>query len=167
MDQYYAQEYIASGGKDRRFTKFTYNLNPKAKGNGGMKWPAKSVEKLKLKFKIQGHTCLGRVCSEETREKMRTTHKTRRVSVGSRNPNFGVKGTREKRNKVIATWLKNGRLKPFVAIDNTGKEYGPFNTSTECVTTLGVWKCQVKKCLSGKPKYKSAKGYTFKFLENA
>lgn len=35
LDQYYAQEFILSKGKDNRFRKITYNINPLAEGSRG------------------------------------------------------------------------------------------------------------------------------------
>lgn len=161
LDQYYAQEFINSNGKDKRFRELTYNLNPTAKG--GSKWSDKSIERLKKKFKEKGHTCIGRIYTEETKLKMSSVHKERGVSVGINNPNYGKKQTLEKTNNTRDTWIKTGRRRLFNAI----KEdiiYGPYRSSTECSLELGIWKCQIKKCLSNKPKYKSAKGYTFKYI---
>lgn len=163
LDQYYAYEFIKSNGKDNRFRELTYNLNPKSKGNTGSKWSKESILNLKKKIKENGHTCIGRICSEKTRLKMSSVHKERKVSVGINNPNFGVKQTIEKTNKVRDAFIKTGVTKLFNAIKDD-IIYGPYRTSGECANELDIWKCQIKKCLSGKPKYKTAKGYTFKYI---
>jgi group I intron endonuclease len=163
FNQYFAKEYIESKGKDRRFTTLTYNLSPVAMG-GGAKWSQESIDNLKKKFKENGHTCIDRVCTEETRNKMSTVHKERGVSAGKNNPNYGVKQTLEKTAKVKEAFLKSGRIKAFNAVDKSGKVYGPYLTSTECANDLDIWKCQVKKCLAGKPKYKTASGYSFNYV---
>lgn len=166
LDMYFAQEYVNSGGVDKRFRKFTYNLQPLASKATGIKWSNKSKEKLKKKFRERGHTCAGRKFSEESILKIRNTHKERKVSVGERNPNYGKKTSLSKINKFRDTYVQKGVCKPFIAISKDGVVYGPYRSSGECSDAIGVYKCQIKRCLKGTPKYKSAKGYIFKYVES-
>jgi len=163
LDLLFAKEYIDSNGKDKRFRELTYNLNPKVIGGGGSKWTEESRENLKKKFKKEGHICLGRKFSEESINKMKNTFKERGVSVGKNNPNYGKKTTREKKDRVITSFLKSGKAFPFLAINKETGFTKLFVSTESCAEELNVWKCQIKRCLSGK--YKSAGGFVFKRAE--
>lgn len=166
LDLYFAQEYVKSGGTDKRFRKFTYNLQPLTSKATGIKWSNEAKERLKNKFKENGHTCIGRKFSEETITKIKNTHKSRNVSVGEKNPNYGKKTSLSKINKFRDTYVKKGVSKLFIAISKEEVIYGPYRSPRECSDAIGVYKCQIRRCLKGVSKYKSAKGYTFKYIES-
>lgn len=165
LDLYYAKEHIITKGKDKRFRNLTYNINPKAEGGGGNFWSKERKEKLKLKYKTEGHTCLGRIISEETRKKISNTKKENGTSKGKNNPNYGITCSEEKKQNMRTTYFKNNHKTQFIAIKN-GIVYGPYNFQRECAKKLNIDRAQIRGCLKNNPKYKTAKGYTFKYIEN-
>ena len=50
LDLYYAKEHVTTKGKDKRFRKLTYNINPKAEGGCGNFWSEERKEKIKIKI---------------------------------------------------------------------------------------------------------------------
>lgn len=165
LDLYYAKEHITTKGKDKRFRKLTYNINPKAEGGGGNFWSKERKEKLKLKYKTEGHTCIGRIMSEQTRKKISNTHKERGISKGENNPNYGKHRSKETDQRVLDGLFKAKNLKCFVAIKDD-ITYGPFRFIKECGRTLDIDFSQISKCLQKRKGYYTAKGYTFKYIEN-
>lgn len=157
------KELIMLYGRQNMGTGILVNLTDGGDGSFGAKWGEESIQKIKTRNAEKGHVCIGRKCSQETRDKISKTRKENGKSVGLNNSNYGVKSTKDRYNKVRATWVKNGRLKPFIAIDEKGVEYGPYLSSVECADALNIWKCQVKRCLKGI--YKTAEGYTFKYVQ--
>jgi len=164
LDLYFAQEYIKSNKKDRRFRDLTYNINPVARGGLCTEWSNESKIKLKQKFKLFGHTCEGRTYSKETKQKMSNTHKERSVSVGNKNPNFGKKSTEEKKQKVLESWKKSGKLYEFFAIDKELNVFGPLINVKEYARNNNLEAKGLYLCFKGE--IRSYKNIAYCYSEN-
>lgn len=157
LDMYFAQEYIK--GENKLFRQLTYNLNPTASGGRGFKWSKEQKDKLVKKFKDKGHTCIGRVISEETREKIRSNHISKEIYKGDKNPNFGVKTTPEKIDKFIETWVRTGFIKPFYKISQSLEIEGPIYNRAAYCKEKGWSPRGIDLCLTGRGR--TYKGFTF------
>jgi group I intron endonuclease len=95
-EQYYldtllfAQEFINSGGKDRRFKQLGYNLNPTAGSPLGFK----HSEETKRKTSGENSIWYGKKHSEETKIKMSESRKALNLK-GENSPLFGIKKSKE------------------------------------------------------------------------
>ncbi len=110
---------------DKYEFKLTYNINPCTKGATNVKRTEKQKNHIKEFWKLNGHPCLGRKVSEETREKISKKAK-KRLSDPTKNPNYGVKQTKEKTKKTQETWKNNGHTYNFYKIDKNLNIEGPF-----------------------------------------
>ena len=118
LDIYGAQDYINNINKN--FTLKTYNICPSA------------FNKLKEKDGLYIPSSFGRKCTEETKKLIGKKAKGR-LSDPQKNPNYGVKQTKEKTEKVIKAFKKSGRLYNFYKINKDLKIEGPFtNLSGYC-----------------------------------
>lgn len=143
LDLYYAQEFIRSHGKDKRFKTLTYNSNPTAGGNEG------------------------RVYTESSKRKMSKIHKERGISVGDKNPNFGKKTSLEKINKIINTFKQNHYIVWFYKITPTLDIGGPFENLRKYSKETGLIRRGITLCLNGDIRQYKGNAYCLKDnLEN-
>lgn len=162
LDMYFAQEYIKR--ENKLFSKLTYNVSPNASGGMSYKWSEFRKEELKRKFKEKGHTCIGRVISEDTRKKISNNHISKGLYKGEKNPNFGIKTTPEKIDKFVNTWIKTGFIKAFYKIDRDLNIEGPiYNRRKYCRERSWTPK-GIELCLKGSSR--TYKGFAFCTEEN-
>lgn len=72
-----------------------------------------------------GEGNLGWVMSNDTKRKISYKTKIRLIDK-TKNPNFGIKSTKYKKEKVINSWVKSGKLYNFYKIDKSLNIYGPY-----------------------------------------
>lgn len=148
-EQKYIDDYLKRGKKEQ----FMYNIAEIA-GGGGFKWSEQAIINLKNKFKKDGHSCLGRKYSQFTINKISNTHKERGVSVGIKNPNYGKKGTLEKKQKSLETMIKTGTVYLVYRIYEDGNIESFYNIKDYCKNnnfeTKGIYLCLENKIRSYK-----------------
>lgn len=103
---------------------------------------------------------LGKNLSKETKNKISFTKKRLKHSVGVYNPMYGKKHAL---SSVIKNAISNGSKEFVVYKDSV--IIGRWLIKSECARYLGISRHQVKDCLNGR--FKSACGYTFKYVENS
>lgn len=111
LDLYGAQEYINNINEDFKFK--TYNVCPSA------------FNKLEKKNGLYIPSSFGRKCTENTKKLIGEKAKIR-LADPKKNPNYGIKQTKEKTEKVIEAFKRSGRLYNFYKIDKNLKIEGPF-----------------------------------------
>lgn len=162
LDMYFAQEYIESNGKDRKFMELTYNTNPKAKGSTGLQWSDEQRQKLSVKYKLKSHWEKGRTIPIEQIEKIKRTKAERGITVdGKNNPNYGHKSTSEKRAKYLATKKERGSLIKFYRIDKELKIDGPFYGLVAYAKDNKLEPRGLDYCINNPDRSRKYKGYTY------
>jgi len=126
LDMYFAQEFVLSNGKDRRFKQLTYNIKPLISKTTGVKWTEESKKQRSINYSNGKHPRSGYKMTQEEILAMSKRHIELKISVGEKNPNYGKSSTPEKRAKYLKTKQERGSIVKFYRIDKEFIVTGPF-----------------------------------------
>lgn len=159
LDKCFAQEYINTKGKDRRFRELTYNINPKASGCAGYKWTEDAIQRRKEYYKTSVNPMKGKKHTEETKKKMRDAKKRELKSrFGINNPNYGRVTTEELKEKMSRGKELSGTAKSFYRISQNGNVKGPFINIARYGRDNGLRKGGIQRSIDDGGTYK---GYAY------
>ncbi len=160
LDMYYAQEFVESNKKDRRFRDTTYNIKPLVDKSVGQEWSEESKQKRKDVYKLW-HPVRGRKRTQEHIDKINKTREEKGGYKGERNPNYGKKSTQEKKAKYRETKKEKGSITEFYRIDKDLKIEGPFYGVTSYAKEHSIEPRGITYCIKDVDRCRKYKDYTY------
>lgn len=156
---------------------YGYNMTDGGDGNSFICKDEKEMNEIRHKISIANK---GRKRSEELKKQWSKAHKGKypseetrkklsKVRKGEKNPNYG-KHWSEEAKKIFSEKNSNhpSYSKSVLQIDiNTNEVIAEFPSTREIERQFGFLHSNISKCCNGKPKYKTAYGYIWKYKEES